>query len=126
LWLRIRPACRRCPTDEQLEDLERARVGQVPPEHFRRCLADVRALKVLQLLVCSGIDDTRDDFATTNVPSLVTGLCGLSRLRTLVLKLDMHRELRVRDTARPRGEVGGGRTGWRSSADPGGARQRAE
>jgi len=55
------------------------------PVTFWQYLATARALEDLDLTIRLGTGETRDGIATTN---LMTGLAGLSRLRTLTLSVD--------------------------------------
>ena len=50
-------------------------------------LAEARALENLSLTIRSGVADPHDGLATTHVSHLITGLAGLSRLRTLTLSM---------------------------------------
>ena len=59
------------------------------PATFWQYMAKARALEHLTLTVRSGAADAHDGSATTNVSNLITGLAGLSRLRTLTLSLDI-------------------------------------
>jgi len=62
------------------------------PATFWQFLAEARALEDLNLTIRSGAAETADGSATANRPHLVTGLAGLSGLRTLALSLDNVRE----------------------------------
>jgi len=59
------------------------------PATFWQYLAKARALEHLTLTIRSGAADAHGGLATTNVSNLITGLAGLSRLRTLTLSLDI-------------------------------------
>ncbi len=59
---------------------------------FWQYLAKARALEDLVLTIRSGAADLHDGLAATNVSNLITGLAGLSRLRSLTVTLDIARE----------------------------------
>jgi len=59
------------------------------PATFWQYLAKARALEHLTLTIRSGAADAHAGLAPTNVSNLITGLAGLSRLRTLTLSLDI-------------------------------------
>ena len=58
------------------------------PGSFCQYLAEARALEDLMLTIGSGGAGAHDEVATASVPQMMAGLAGLSRLRTLALKLD--------------------------------------